>query len=86
MVVCAANRTKTGKIVCGARHYDSIMRNQVFVNGKRPPEWLGAEQGFIDQFGVYMNRQEAYKVAEAASQIKYGREHSKGTLYSEDLY
>jgi len=43
-------------------------------------------QGFIDQWCVFMDRQEAWKVAEAAGQIKYGRDYSKGTLYSEDLY
>ena len=87
VVVCAANRsTKTGKIVCGARHWDSAMRGQVLVDGKRPDEWLSAEQGFIDQFGVFMTREEAWVVAEAAGQIKFGRDYSKGTLYSEDLY
>lgn len=30
--------------------------------------------------------QEAWKVAEADGQIKYGMDYSKGTLYSEDLY
>lgn len=86
VVVCAAIRSKTGKLVCGARHWDAAMRGQVLVDGKRPSEWLSAEQGFIDQFCVFMDRQEAWKVAEAAGQIKYGPEHSKGTLYSEDLY
>lgn len=86
VVVCAANRSKTGKIICGARHWDEAMRSTVVVNKTLPEEWHGANQGFIDQFCVWMNRQEAWKVAEAAGQIKYGSEHSKGTLYSEDLY
>jgi hypothetical protein len=94
VVVCAANRTKSGKMICGARHWDNVMRGQVCntnwlsikLFGRLPKCWRGAEQGFIDQFGVFMDRQEAWKVAEAAGQIKYGREHSKGTLYSEDLY
>ena len=86
VVVCAANRSKSGKIVCGARHWDPAMRAQILVDGKRPPEWSVAEQGFIDQFCVFMTRQEAWKVAEAAGQIKFGRDYSKGVLYSEDLY
>jgi len=87
VVVCAAIRSaKTGRVVCGARHWDDAMRGQVLVDGKRPAEWLSAEQGFIDQWCVFMDRQEAYKVADAAGQVKYGPEHSKGTLYSEDLY
>ena len=86
VVVCAAIRSKTGKLLCGARHFDEAMRSQFMVDGQRPPEWLSAEQGFIDQFCVFMDRQEAWKVAEAAGQIKYELGHSKGTLYSENLY
>ena len=86
VVVCAAIRRKDGKIVCGARHFDAAMRGQFLRGGKRPKKWFSAEQGFIDQWCVFMDRQEAWKVAEAAGQIKYGRDYSKGTLYSEDLY
>lgn len=62
------------------------MRQQAFPDGNRPPERLGAEQGFIDQFGEFMTRKEAWTVAEAAGQIKYPKDYCKGTLYSEDLY
>jgi hypothetical protein len=90
VVVCAANRsTKTGRIVCGARHWDNIMRQSVksdmTVPGL-PDEWKSAEQGFIDQYGVWMTREEAWEVALAADQIKYPLSHSEGTLYSENLY
>jgi hypothetical protein len=98
VVVCAAIRNKAGRIIAGARHYDSVMRpwfvrqpnwfERVVLRKLviRAKAWYSCEQGFIDQFGVFMDRQEAYKVAEAAGQVKYGPEHSKGTLYSEDLY
>jgi hypothetical protein len=93
VVVCAANRSRlTGQIVCGARHWDSCMRDMVIPKDSRgeyigmPDEWICADQGFIDQAGVWMDRQEAYEVAEKAGQIKYGPEYSRGTLYSEDLY
>jgi hypothetical protein len=98
VVVCAAIRNKKGKVVCGARHYDSVMR-QIFIRNPnwfervilrksfvKDKDWYSCEQGFIDQFGVYMDRQEVWKVAEQSGQIKYAPEHSKGTLYSEDLY
>jgi hypothetical protein len=54
-------------------------------------EWMHAKdaQGFIDQFGVYMTRQEAWKVAEAAGQILYrcgGDTIDGGYLFSENLY
>lgn len=47
------------------------------------------EQGFIDQWGIFLNRQEAWKVAKAAGQILYrcgGDDSDGGTLYSENLY
>ena len=86
VVVCAANRSRvTKRIVCGARHWDKIMRSQALGDSViLTPEWLGAEQGFIDQRGEWMTRQEAWLVAEAACQIKHI--HTEGTLYSEDLY
>jgi hypothetical protein len=98
VVVCAAIRNKKGQVACGARHYDSVMR-QVFIRKPnwfervilrktfiRHKDWYSCDQGFIDQWCIFMDRQEAWKVAEAAGQIKYGRPHSVGTLYSEDLY
>lgn len=86
VIVCAANRNKAGLIVAGARHWDSVMRGVVLKDGARPSEWFEAEQGFIDQAGVFLTREEAWKVAESAGQIKYAPDHSKGILYSEDLY
>lgn len=47
------------------------------------------DQGFIDQFGAFMSRTEAWKVAEAAGQIIRrvdGDAVDGGTLYSENLY
>lgn len=84
-VVCAAIRTMPGGlIICGARHYDDIMRSMINQCGGRDA-WLGCEQGFIDQFGRFMTREEAWIAAEKAGQIK--REvSSPWTLYSENLY
>jgi hypothetical protein len=46
-----------------------------------------AEQGFIDQWGKFMGREEAFDVATAAGQIRHksGNPDSK-ELFSEDLY
>lgn len=48
------------------------------------------DQGFVDQWGVYMTREEAYQVAEAAGQIIYPAACGAGLdgpkLYSEGLY
>lgn len=85
-VVCAACRSSvTGQMILGPRHFDTVMR----VHADKYPNVDFDEQGFIDQWGVYMNRQEAWKVAEAANQIyrRCGGDEAKGgTLYSENLY
>lgn len=61
------------------------MRGVILVDGKRPSEWMSAEQGFIDQDGKFCSRQKAWKIAEAAGQIR-NQSWTKGTLFSEDLY
>lgn len=96
VVVCAANRYGE-LIVLGARHFDSVMHAQlkaIGITGRQP--WNDeienrygiAEQGFIDQWGVFMNRSEALIVATEAGQINVRR--PKGfpldKLFSEDLY
>lgn len=85
-VVCAAILYQDF-IVCGARHFDMPMHS---VLGKIPHHITEAgfvDQGFIDQWGVFMDRKEAFLVAKSARQIrrKTGGKDSK-KLYSEDLY
>jgi hypothetical protein len=46
-------------------------------------------QGFVDQHGVFMDRNESWIVAAAADQINHrvgGDSMDGGTLYSENLY
>lgn len=88
VVVCSANRNKLGQIFIGARHHDHLMNRAIYgsTDDHSATHW---EQGFVDQHGVFMDRQEAWKVAEAAGQIKYrcgGDDANGGTLYSENLY
>jgi len=85
-VVCAAN--KYGDLmVLGARHFDMTMHNQIkvspFMMAVPPASW---EQGFIDQRGVFMTREEAWEVAHDAGQIirRVGGDGER--LYSENLY
>lgn len=85
-VVCAAIRTEGGEIILGARHYDALMRRTYAM--ALPPSYTGfktAKQGFIDQWCKFMDREEAWKVAEAAGQIIRDC-GTVGTLYSENLY
>lgn len=85
-IVCAANY-KDGFMLCGVRHWDQLMRAQfLLVHDRLSYQW---EQGFIDNRGNFLTRQEAWKVAEAAGQIIRrvgGDEANGGTLYSENLY
>lgn len=83
-VVCAAIQNDAGYIVCGPRHYDHIMREQI-INGLQDFSARN-EQGFVDQFGKFLTREEAYKVAVAAGQIVRRCGGDEGTLYSENLY
>jgi hypothetical protein len=50
---------------------------------KFPSDW---EQGFVDQYGNFMTREEAWEIAQAAGQIRRPEGGAPGTLYSEHLY
>lgn len=86
-IVCAANRYGEHFMFIGVRHFCPIMRKNM---GKANLPWLrekfGEEQGFIDQYGVFMSREEAYEVAKAAGQIIYRCGGDEGKLFSENLY
>jgi len=83
-IVCAANRHKeSGRIVCGARHWDNVMRSQK-LESETFNNW---DQGFINQFGEWLNREEAWVIAEEQGQIRnlcYDKQ--TGYLFSENLY
>lgn len=84
-VVCAANRHIYSKvIVLGARHYDEVMRTQMNFSGGSE-SWKGSEQGFIDQWGNFLTREEALEIAEKQGQIRE-KHGNKNMLFSEDLY
>lgn len=88
-IVCAANRRRTdGHIICGARHWDKLMRAQAIQCNTSKifgHSFNGWDQGFIDQFGDWLTREEAWVVAEEQGQIR--RRCGGGErLYSENLY
>jgi hypothetical protein len=92
-VVCAANRYPDGFIVCGARHYDMIMHQQIKEAGRSRLDGYDPggkiEQGFIDQYGTFLTRLQAWDIAEAAGQIvrRCGNDGPDGHgLFSENLY
>ena len=82
-VVCAAIRNDKKEIICSSRHWDRLMSDQV---ARSIGNWRRAEQGFVDQFGVWMSRTEARKVAAEAGQIIRRFRRDEEELYSENLY
>lgn len=85
-VVCAALRMPgMDRIICGPRHYDPIMRAQIEAHDA-PEHWRGSEQGFVDNYGTFLTREEAYVVAKAARQIRRRCGGDDGVLFSENLY
>lgn len=85
-IVCAANRHKeSGRIITGARHFDKIMRAQIDAS-EGSQFWKGSEQGFINQFGEFLTREEAHAIAKENGQIIRRCGGDEKTLYSENLY
>ena len=85
-IVCAANKFEgIGKtfIVLGARHYDKLMREAI---ERLPAGSYEKEQGFIDQLGNFLTREEAFVVATTAGQIIRRVGGDEGRLFSENLY
>ena len=82
-IVCAANRFENGPLLIGARHFDQHMHvqaNYLGVKGTEPHE-----QGFIDQYGRFYSRKDAWGIAEKNGQI-IRRCGCDGELFSENLY
>lgn len=89
VIVCAAALNPTfNVVVLGVRHGDEFMCDAI----ESSTRWdfdVEAIQGFLDNKGGFLTRTEAWKVAEAAGQIKRrvgGDTIDGGTLFSENLY
>lgn len=99
-IVCAANYHLVSKAIClGARHHDTLM-NFAIRNREEAlfpkEEWNCSNtiQGFVDQFGRFLDREESWLIACTNNQIiklvgsqtkeDFGKNGIK--LYSENLY
>jgi hypothetical protein len=82
-VVCAALRHEEGAIICGPRHFDPTMMAQGSAQGG---DWRRAEQGFVDQFGKFLTREEARVIAEREGQVLRRFPCPNHMLFSEHLY
>lgn len=99
VIVCAAVRNKeTGAIVCGVRHGHCFNAVMLYGLDGRPngETW---ECGFVDQNNRFLTREEAWRIADAAGQIRRPTGFEKnfcnqrasgvgddGMLFSENLY
>lgn len=82
-IVCAAIRNSFGQIICGPRHFDQRMRDQIGISRN---DWKSSEQGFVDQFGAFLTREEAHAIAAKNGQIRRRCGGDKNRLFSENLY
>lgn len=84
-IVCAANKSPNNhEVVLGVRHYDTLMVSTITKYDTK-----FSIQGFITNRGRFVDRIEAWKIAERERQIIRrvgGDEENGGTLYSENLY
>jgi len=82
-IVCAANKHKTsGRLILGPRHWDNTMRAQI----REGEKWGEFQQGFIDQWGQWYSREDAYIIAEKAGQLLFHYPEWGQRLYSESIY
>lgn len=88
-IVAAAVRLKNGRVICGVRHFDKIMRGNLPTLIEAARECLtGHEEGFVDNKYEFRNRNEAWGIAWAAGQIRDPNAAGclPGCLFSEDLW
>ena len=84
---------KNGYVICGLRHPNCIV---TFGNVLCSEKFIGdvahintdikKVQGFLTSHNLFVDRQEAYIIAEACGQLENRKVHKVGTLFSEDLY
>ncbi len=66
------------------RHYDVICNT--LLDNFAYDEWSEDCQGFITNYGRFVDRKEALAIAKQNNQIKYSIGYEPGELYSEMLY
>jgi len=85
-IVCAAVRYPGYPVILGVRHFDEITTEQIKAM-KIPTHLYGTEiQGFVDNFGQFLSREEAYPIAVAQQQIYRQSTYPTNELFTEMLY
>lgn len=91
-ILCSANKLPDGTLLLGARHWDTLMHDQfrLYLKAKNLTEDKvvgNVKQGFIDQWGNYLNREAAWYLATHKGQVvNTGPGYNGPELYSENLY
>lgn len=97
-IVSAAQRNADGRVIMSVRHMDHLFwRNvldlaadQQLPLGELPHKvtlWQECEQGFVDNHGDFLTREQAWPIALDAGQILQKELNwQRGCLHSEHLY
>lgn len=84
MIIAAAIKDKNGKIWIGKRHCLIIQRKTADTKELPWGYFKGCDQGFIDDQGKYLSREEAAMHAKTCGQIKECK-FQKKRLFSEEI-
>lgn len=90
LIICAATKffnitdPDIDLIIPSVRHYDLI--SDEILGNIEYDEWEEEEQGFLTNFGRFVDRKEALKIAKENNQVKYSIGYDPDELYSEMLY
>lgn len=87
-IVAAAIKLKNGRVICGVRHLDEIMRANLPTLLEAAQECLsGREEGFVTNAYEFVDRNQAFRIAVMANQIDWKvYKGIWGCLFSEDLW
>jgi len=87
-IVASAIKLKGGRVICGVRHFDKIMRQNLPTLIDVAHEVLaGHEEGFVTNAYEFVNRNKAWQIAVMAGQINFDLwKGTWGCLFSEDLW
>lgn len=87
-IVVAAACKHGATVLVGPRHWDRVIRAQYDRLGAQYRAPIGYfEQGFLDQFGDFLTREDALRIAKESGQaLDMDRNNSDTQLFSEGLY
>lgn len=80
-------RDGTEKLVIGVRHWDGLMHVQGDLLEEKFGGRVAEDQGFVDQYGIFMGRVEALQVVKESGQpFNPTRNGADDELYSEGVW